>query len=284
MFEYFKDAFIDSIKLLPFLFLTYLVMEFLEHKSGRKLLHRIQKAEHAGPLLGGLFGIFPQCGFCAAASSLYAGRVITVGTLFAIFLSTSDEMIPIFLSEEVALSRLFKILLLKMGIAIITGYLIELIYEKLLKKHLEHADIHHVCEHEHCHCEDGLLVSAAKHTLKIFTFIFIISFLLNMIIGSIGENRLAQLFSNAPLIGHALSALVGLIPNCASSVVITQLYLEHVLSTGALFSGLLANAGVGLLILFRLNDRPKENISILSILFFVSIVWGIVLDAIGLVL
>lgn len=284
MIEYLKDALIDSVKLIPFLFLTYFVMEYLEHKSGRKLLHRIQKAEQAGPLLGGIFGIFPQCGFSAAASSLYAGRVITIGTLFAIFLSTSDEMIPIFLSEDIALSRILKILCLKMAIAIITGYLIELVYEKILKKHLQDADIHHVCEHEHCHCEDGILVSAAKHTLKIFGFIFLISFLLNIAIGMVGEDRLSQIFSSTLVIGHMMAALVGLIPNCASSVVITQLYLGQVLSTGAMFSGLLANAGVGLLILFRLNDRLKENLTILGILFLVSLFWGIFIDSIGLVL
>lgn len=283
MLDIILDTCIDSVKLLPFLFFTYLAMEALEHSTGKKLSKRIQNAGKVGPLWGGLLGVIPQCGFSAAASSLYAGRVITVGTLLAVFLSTSDEMLPIFISESVPAATIFKILAVKVIIAILSGFLVEFVYVKLLKKKEEEMDIHVVCEEEHCSCEDGVLKSAFKHTIKIFVYIFLISFVLNLLIGAIGEEHLATLFSSVPVVGELAAALIGLIPNCASSVVITELYLGGIIQAGAMMSGLLVNAGVGMLILIRLNRNWKENAAIVATLYGLGVFWGIVIECIGIV-
>ena len=273
----------DSVKLLPFLFLTYLFMELLEHTTGGKVQNKIKNAGKVGPLWGGLLGIMPQCGFSAAASSLYAGRVITVGTLLAVFLSTSDEMLPIFISEAVAPATIFKILGAKVCIAIISGFLAELVYVNVFKKKEKDMDIHVVCEEEHCSCEDGVLKSALKHTLKIFVYILLITFILTLVIEMIGEDHLAVVFQNIPVVGEMIAALVGLIPNCASSVVITELYLSGIIGAGAMMSGLLVNAGVGLLVLFRLNRNWKQNAGIMVALYGFGVVWGVIIELLGIV-
>ena len=273
----------DNIKLLPFLFLTYLLMEALEHTTGGKVQSRIKNAGKVGPLWGGLLGILPQCGISAAASSLYAGRVITVGTLLAVFLSTSDEMLPIFISAAVPASTVIKILATKAVIAILSGFIAEFVYVSLFKKKEKDMDIHVVCEEEHCSCEDGVLKSAMRHTLKIFFYILIITFILTFIIEAIGEDKLAVVFQNIPVAGEMIAALVGLIPNCASSVVITELYLSGVIGAGAMMSGLLVNAGVGLLVLYRLNRNWKQNAGIVAALYGFGVFWGVVIEMFGIV-
>ena len=273
----------DNIKLLPFLFLTYLLMEALEHTTGGKVQSRIKNAGKVGPLWGGLLGILPQCGISAAASSLYAGRVITVGTLLAVFLSTSDEMLPIFISAAVPASTVIKILVTKAVIAILSGFIAEFVYVSLFKKKEKDMDIHVVCEEEHCSCEDGVLKSAIRHTLKIFFYILIITFILTFIIEAIGEDKLAVVFQNIPVAGEMIAALVGLIPNCASSVVITELYLSGVIGAGAMMSGLLVNAGVGLLVLYRLNRNWKQNAGIVAALYGFGVFWGVVIEMFGIV-
>ncbi len=273
----------DNIKLLPFLFLTYLLMEALEHTTGGKVQSRIKNAGKVGPLWGGLLGILPQCGISAAASSLYAGRVITVGTLLAVFLSTSDEMLPIFISAAVPASTVIKILATKAVIAILSGFIAEFVYVNLFKKKEKDMDIHVVCEEEHCSCEDGVLKSAIRHTLKIFFYILIITFILTLIIEVIGEDKLAVVFQNIPVAGEMIAALVGLIPNCASSVVITELYLSGVIGAGAMMSGLLVNAGVGLLVLYKLNRNWKQNAGIVAALYGFGVFWGVVIEMFGIV-
>ena len=223
------DSVIDSVKLLPFLFLTYLFMEWLEHKTGSAARNRIRTAGKLGPVWGGLLGMIPQCGFSAAASSLFAGRVITVGTLIAVYLSTSDEMFPIMISNAVPAATIIKILACKAAIGILSGLIVEYVYTHILKKQEKDMDIHEICEEEHCNCEHGLISSALSHTLHVFVYIFLISLALNIIIGLVGEETLAGLFTGAPVVGELIAALVGLIPNCASSVVITQLYLDHII-------------------------------------------------------
>ena len=194
------DTVVDSVKLLPFLFLTYLLMEWLEHKTGSAAEQRIRSAGKSGPVWGALLGVVPQCGFSAAASSLYAGRVITIGTLFAVFLSTSDEMLPILISEAASASVIIKILAAKVIIGAVSGLIIEFAYVNLMKKREKEMDIHVVCEEEHCHCEDGMVVSALKHTLKIFFYIFVISLVLNAVIAFIGEDTLSGLLSGTPVV------------------------------------------------------------------------------------
>lgn len=283
MVDIWIDSLADSVRLLPFLFLTYLLMELLEHKTGSNARKRIRTAGKFGPVWGGLLGVIPQCGFSAAASSLYAGRVITVGTLLAIYLSTSDEMLPILISESAGISTIFKILAVKVTIAIISGLVIELFYTGVLKRKEKDMDIHVVCEEEHCRCEDGILTSAVKHTLKIAVFIFLISLALNCVIAIIGEDTLSGLFLGVPVVGELVSALLGLIPNCASSVVITELYLGGIIGSGAMMSGLLVNAGVGLLVLLRLNRNWKQNAGIIGVLYGVGVFWGIVIECTGII-
>lgn len=276
------DTVLDSIKILPFLFFTYLLMEFLEHNTGNKARERIRHAGQFGPLWGGLLGIVPQCGFSTAASSLYAGRVITVGTLLAVFLSTSDEMLPIMISEAVPMPVMAKILAAKAVIAIISGMAVEFFYVKLLKRQEEEMDIHVVCEEEHCRCEDGILKSAVKHTVKILFYILLISLVLNLVIGIIGSDTLESLFVGVPVVGELVAALVGLVPNCASSVVITQLYLDGIIGAGEMMSGLLVNAGVGILVLLRLNRDRKQNAGIIAALYGIGVFWGVVIEWIGI--
>ena len=280
MLHVLEHTLIDTIKLLPFLFLAYLVIEYIEQKAGNKTTHVIKKAGKLGPVLGGVLGIVPQCGFSAAASNLYAGRIITMGTLIAIFLSTSDEMLPILISEAVPAGTILTILAIKLGIAIAVGMLVDLIFRK---KKLEDSkeEIHKLCDEEHCHCEEsGIFKSSLIHTLQIFAYILVISFVLNLIIHYVGEENIAGLVLNVPVVGPLISSLVGLIPNCASSVILTQLYLENIISMGSMIAGLLVNSGIGILVLFRVNKNKKENFTILGMLYLVGAISGIILDLI----
>lgn len=280
MLDALLDAIIDCLKLFPFLFITYLLMELLEKKAGEKSLNIIKKSGKFGPILGGILGIVPQCGFSAAAANLYAARIITTGSLIAIFLSTSDEMLPILISSAAPISLIIKILLIKLLIGIISGVIIDFILRKS-HKNREEVHIHDICEDEHCHCdEEGILKSSIRHTLHIFIYIFIIVLILNVIIFLIGEENISHLIVNIPFLGPIISASIGIIPNCASSVIITQLYLQDLITMGSLISGLLINSGIGMLVLFRVNKNKKQNFLILGTLFIISIVSGIIIDLI----
>lgn len=279
MAEIILETLIDSVKLLPFLFFTYWAMEYLEHKAGNKMQAAIQKSGKCGPVIGSLLGAFPQCGFSAAASNLYAGRIITMGTLIAIYLSTSDEMLPILISENVAIGTILKILATKVIIAMCAGFFVDFVFSR---KKNESMEIEHLCEQHHCHCEKGILKSAIHHTVEIFVYVFLISLVLHLVIHFIGEDVLANLILNRPVIGELLAGLVGLIPNCASSVVIIQLYLEGVIGAGAMMSGLLVGAGVGVLVLLRVNDKPKENAKIIGLLYAIGVMAGILIEISGI--
>lgn len=272
-----EHTFLDTVKLIPFLFLTYLAMEYLEHRAGEKATTLVKKSGRLGPIFGSLLGIVPQCGFSAAASNLYAGRIITMGTLLSIYLSTSDEMLPILISEGAPASLIGKILLIKVLIGMAAGFLIDLFFHR---KEKEHDHIHEICEHEHCHCERGIFRSAVSHTLQITLYILLVAFVLEVILGIVGEEALAGLISDRPVLGPVLAGIVGLIPNCASSVVLTQLYLDlnGAMSFGTMLAGLLVNAGVGLLVLFRVNHDKKDNLKIVGLLYLIGVVSGIVLE------
>lgn len=273
------DSFMDSVKLLPFLFLTYLAMEYLEHKAGQKMQETIRSAGRGGPAIGSVLGIFPQCGFSTVASNLYAGRIITTGTLLAIFLSTSDEMLPIMISESVRVSVILRILAVKVVVALAAGFAVDFLCRRKQRK----MQIEHLCEQHHCHCENGIWKSALHHTVEIFLYITVISLALNLLIGWIGEDVLGSLFLNHPVVGELVAALLGMIPNCASSVAITQLYLNGVLSAGAMIAGLLSGSGVGLLVLFRVNDDHWENCRILGLLYGIGVAGGIAVNWLGIV-
>ena len=281
MWDAILDSLIDTVKLIPFLLITYIIMEFIEHKTSHKTKDAIKKSGHFGPLIGGILGVVPQCGFSAAASSLYSARIITLGTLIAVFLSTSDEMLPILISEAVDVRIILSILGIKLVIAVIVGFIIDLFFRKKFETSEDEPEIKDLCEHEHCHCEHGIFKSALKHTINITLYIFIISLVLNIIIYFIGEDNLAHILNSTPIIGPILASLVGLIPNCASSVIITQLYLSKVLNFATMIAGLLVNTGVGLLILFRTNKDLKENIKITVLLFAIGVIFGIIFDLIG---
>lgn len=278
MLDCLLDAFMDCIKLVPFLFATYLVMEYIEHHMGEKAKRKIQKAGKAGPLVGSLLGVVPQCGFSTVASNLYAGRIITIGTLFAVYLSTSDEMLPIFISESVPFLAMFRILTVKCIVGIVAGFFIDFCVRKVKGESQEKMMDGSICEHEHCHCEKGIFRSAFVHTFQILFFILLVSIVLNIVIFFVGEDTLKGIVLNRPVVGSFLAGLVGLIPNCAASVVITELYLEHIISVGAMFSGLLVSAGVGLLVLFRVNTHLKENIKITVALYLIGVFAGIFLE------
>lgn len=275
MLEIIEHTLEDSLKLIPFLFLTYLAMEALEHKAGVKTQQLVRKAGRLGPLFGAAAGILPQCGFSAAASNLYAGKVISMGTLIAIYLSTSDEMLPILISEQAPPGLILPVLLTKAVIGIAAGFLVDLLFRRKEDHH-----IHEMCEQERCHCEKGILRSAVSHTLQITVFILLITFGLNLILHNGGEQILGGILLNRPILGPVIAAIVGLIPNCAASVLLTQLYLEGILSIGSMMAGLLVGAGVGLLVLFKVNHDKKENLQIAGILYLVGIVAGIVIDCI----
>lgn len=282
MLEIILDTLSDSIKLLPFLFLTYLAMEYMEHKAGEKMQSVIRRSGKCGPFIGGILGVFPQCGFSAAASNLYAGRIITIGTLMAIYLSTSDEMLPIFISENVGIGMILKVLGAKILIAVIAGIIIDAVCNRFFIKGERKPEIEHLCEQHHCHCEDGIVKSALRHTLEIFIYLLAVSFVLNALIAVIGEDFLENLLLDKMIVGEVLAGIVGLIPNCAASVIITQLYLKGILSAGAMMAGLLVGAGVGILVLLRVNDRPRENAIIISMLYLTGVGAGIIVELLGI--
>lgn len=251
-------------------------------KMNNNLKEKVAKAGKTGPVWGGILGVIPQCGFSTAAASLYSGGIITVGTLIAVFMSTSDEMLPILISREVSVTTILRILGTKVVIAVISGLVAEYFYIKIFMKKEREPDIHIVCEEEHCHCEDGSFISAVKHTVKIAIYIILISFVLNLITHFWGIENIKGLFSAMPMLEQFLSALVGLIPNCASSVVITEFYLDGVISAGAMMAGLLVNAGVGMLVLFRLNRHIKQNLSIVGVMYILGVFWGVFIQIFGI--
>ena len=278
MIEILEHTIIDSIKLVPFLFITYIIMELIEHHAGEKTEKIIKKSGKFGPVIGALLGIVPQCGFSAIAANFYAARIITRGTLIAIFLSTSDEMLPILISEGTELGLILQILTIKVIIDMEIGIIID-IFNKNNNNKNKTEEIHKICEHEHCHCEEeGVVKSSIKHTAQIFVYIFIITLIINAIIHFIGEDNIANFIINIPVIGTLIAGLIGVIPNCASSIILTELYLEGIITLGPMIAGLLVNSGVGILILFKVNKNKKENLTILGILYIVGITAGIVLD------
>ena len=294
MLEIIEETLIDAVKLLPFLFITYLIMEYIEHKMGHKTKSAIKKSGKWGPIIGSILGVFPQCGFSVSATNLYAGRVITLGTLIAVYLSTSDEMLPIFISEAVSPVIILKILGIKLIIGMIAGVILDLFVNLIIKnknkkivqqneEDSEEDEIGHMCEEEHCHCnESGILKSAIHHTLSILVFIVLITFIINTVVYFVGEVTIAGWILNKPVIGPVIASLIGLIPNCAASVIITNMYLENVISLGSMISGLLTGAGVGLAVLFKTNSKIKENIGIIILLYAIGVISGIMIDLIGI--
>lgn len=283
------DSLLDTVKdtaaLVPFLFITYLAMEWLERKTEERSVDVLSRIGRFGHLLGAGIGLIPQCGFSAAAASLYSGGVITAGTLISVFLSTSDEMLPIFISSAVSPATIGRILAAKFLIALASGIAVDAAARVI--RYSFHADkhIHDLCEREHCGCEEeegGIFRSALVHTLRITAFIFVISLLLSLVMGFAGREAVASVMTASPAAGCVITGIIGLVPNCAASVVITQMYLEGLLTSGQLLSGLLVGAGVGLLVLLRTNAHHKENAAVAGALLFLGVFWGVLIDMAGI--
>lgn len=282
MIDIILDTLIDSLKLLPFLFIAFLIIELIEHKLNKQTKKIVSKSGKVGPLIGSLLGLFPQCGFSVMATNLYVTRIITLGTLISIYLATSDEMLPIMLSQKIAFIEIVKLLGIKFICGIIWGFIIDLLLNKKSKKENINYEI---CDEDHCNChEEGVIKSTLIHTFKTLLFIMLVSFLLNILLHFIGEDSLSKLFLKNSIFGPFISSLLGLIPNCGSSIVITELYLNGAISLGSAMAGLLTGSGVALLVLFKENKDIKENVTILSLLYGLGVISGIIIELITMVL
>ncbi len=280
MLEIIFETLLDALKMTPVLFLAYLLMEYLELKAGERLNRCVASVGYAGPALGSLLGAVPQCGFSGAIAGFYTARIVTLGTLLAVFLSTSDEMLPILLSSNVEGKVILKILLLKILGGALCGFVIDIMLRILKKNRDTSSDhIHDFCEQENCDCHENIFLSALKHTVKVLMLIIIVSFALNIIFEYFGNDFLSSLFIAKPFVSEVVAGVVGLIPNCSVSVLMTNLFVEGVITPSAMISGLMTNAGVGLLVLFRLNKNIKENILVTFALLISGILLGILSGA-----
>lgn len=274
MIDVLLDALLDTLKLIPYLFITFLILELIEHKLSKKTQKTILKYKSIGPIIGGIFGGFPQCGFSAMGANLYTSRVITMGTLIAIFLSTSDEMLPIMISESVPILLIIGTI----GFKIIIGIIIGLIVDLIFKNKIDVNNIKDLCEEEHCDCKHGIIKSTIIHTLKTILFILIANILINTLMYYIGTENLSNLLKSKNIFVYFIASLIGLIPNCAASIVLTEVYITGIASIGVTISGLLTGSGIGILLLFKTNKSLKENLTILSIIYFVGVIVGFIID------
>ncbi len=276
MLDIVLDALLDALKTLPFLFGAYLLIEYLEHRSGNALTDKLRRIGPLGPLVGALFGAVPQCGFSVTAANLYAGRLITVGTLIAVFISTSDEAVLILLAHPEALSSVLPLILTKIVIAFLTGFLTDLIFRST--KHEEEAPFEDICKN--CHCDEhSIWVSALIHTARIFAFLFAVNLVLGLLFYYVDTETVGRFLLSGNFFQPFLTALLGFIPNCAASVILTELYLSGTLSFGSVIAGLSTGAGLGMAVLFR-TGKPKHNIAILAILYLSAVISGVVLNLI----
>lgn len=274
-----EHSFLDSIKLLPFLFIAFLIIELIEHKLSNKSKKVISKSGKYGPILGSLLGLIPQCGFSVVATNLYITRIISLGTLISIYLSTSDEMLIILLTKNASIKTILPLLLVKFSIGMISGFLIDFILRNKKKK----QETYSICEDEHCGCEheENLLKSSLIHTIKTFIFIFLATFLITYIFELFGEEYLSKLLLKDTIISPFITSLIGLIPNCASSVILTELYLSESINFASIISGLLTGSGVAILVLFKSNKNLKENLTILSLIYGIGVISGIIITIIS---
>ena len=277
--EIFLHGLLDTLKIIPFLFLTYLLMEFIEHRAGDKAERFMKKAGAFAPVVGGALGAVPQCGFSAAASNLFAGRIISMGTIVAVFLSTSDEMIPILLSGRIPVGTVALVVLYKALVGITVGLGVDLAL-RLMNRGKEKINIDAICDEDNCHCERGIWYSALHHTITISLFVLVITLAINALVFFVGEENLGAVMYGKPVISHIIAAVFGLIPNCAASVALTTLCTEGLITAGTMMSGLFSGAGVGLLVLFRVNKQIKENLTVVGIILLAGVVFGLLGDLI----
>ncbi len=273
----FLHAITDTLRMLPILFLAYLLMEALEHFEGGRLSAFMHKSRKLGPLMASAIGLIPQCGFSGGVASLYAAGTVTTGTLIAVILATSDEMLPVLLSANISVKIIIAILLAKLVIGTVCGFATDFV---LRKKNMEKAEnIHEFCEREHCQCKDGVFLSALKHTLKIAGIILLVIFLLNIFFELISKETMKSIL-NIPVISELFAAAIGLVPSCSVSVLLTNLYANGALGISPLLCGLLTNGGIGLLVLYRANPNKKDNLLITLTIFVIGFVAGTLLGLI----
>lgn len=274
------DTLLDGLRLIPFLFIAFLIIELIEHKLSNKSKNIISKAGRFGPFFGSLLGGIPQCGFSVLTTNLYVTRIVSLGTLIAVYLSTSDEMIPVMLSQNTDIKMVIGIVIIKIVIGMLFGFIIDFILRK--KKRVESVD-YEICHDDNCHCDEHLLLSVIKHTISTTLFIMLITFLLNLLIEYTGIFDSNNVIANNPFTVF-ITSLIGLIPNCASSVMITTLFTKGVISYAALISGLLTNSGVGILVLFKSNKDIRSSLFILLLLYIIGVICGILFEVIGVII
>lgn len=270
---------LEALKIAAFLFLTYLLMEFIEHRTSAKFEGFVKKAGALGPLAGGALGLAPQCGFSAVASNFYTAHVISMGSLIAVFLSTSDEMLAIMLSGSVPAKFVFAVLGYKLAVAVLVGFAIDFAVKALCRGQMKDIDIDEICENDNCHCERGIFHSAIHHTLTVGGFVLLVTLLLNLLVFFLGEDKLAAIMYDKFFVGHLIAAIVGLVPNCAVSVALTELCIDGYITVGTMLAGLFSGSGVGLLVLFKVNKRKRENFAVIGMLVLVGLVFGMLADA-----
>lgn len=293
----FSHTVADTWTLIPFLLVVFLVLEYMERSINEKSVALIEKAGKTGPLLGGITGALPQCGFSVVATNLFAGRVISIGTIVAVYLSTSDEMLAVMLGSNVGFWRIAKIILLKTAIGILAGFGVDIVHRTRVKynNHTSHQHrdavhdhqmyINELCTEEECHCDHGNpAMAAVRHTVKIFAVIFTVTFLLNFVIDLAGIGIIAETIAKAGIWAPVVAGVVGMIPNCASSVAITQLYLGGAISFGTAMAGLLTGSGIAWIVLFRANPHSRQNFKIMGTVFFTGVISGIILNALGIMI
>ncbi len=270
------DAAIDSVRMLPFLFAAFCLLEAMERHAGNFSQRVLTGIRGAGPLLGAVLGCVPQCGFSVLAANLFSGGMISAGTLLAVFLSTSDEAILMIMGQPESAGVVGKLLFVKVVIAVLAGYLIDFCFPKLFS---EKKEIHDLCEKESCGCghSHGVILPAWNHTLKLFIYIFLFSACLNLVLEVAGIGKVESLFWSGSVFQPILTALIGFVPNCAASVLLTELYIKGVIGFAAAVAGLCTSAGVGLVVLWRVNRNRKENIKMMGVLYGVAVVAGIIL-------
>ena len=275
MLDVLKDTILDTIKLLPFLFVAFLIIEFIEHKLNNKQENIVAASGKFGPIIGSLLGAVPQCGFSVLATNLYITKIISLGTLISIYLSTSDELIPIMISHNAPIHKILSIVLIKVIIGMIFGILIDLFIKKEKKSNFV------LCEDEECDCEHSIIKSVIIHTFKISFFIFLITFAINALFEYVNLDFISAYLKGNKILTPFISSLVGLIPNCASSVMISELYLNNLITLGTTLSGLLTGSGVAIMVLIHKNKNKKENLFILSLIYFIGVACGIVFNLLG---
>ncbi len=276
MEDFFMDCLFDTLKMVPFLFVAFLIIELVEHKLSEASKEKLSASGKFGPLLGGILGAFPQCGFSVLATNLYITRIVSLGTLIAVYLSTSDEMIPVLLSNNIPLIDILKIVSLKVVVGIVFGFIIDYIlrYRK--------SPDYQICENDTCDCKESIIKSAIIHTLKTITFIFIFSLIMGLVFVIISKDDMAYFFNQHKILAPMISSLIGIIPNCGASILITQLYVSGVISFGTTMSGLLTGSGVAIVLLFRSNENVKESSFIALLLYLIGVLVGMLINVWGI--